>query len=69
MDRAHALTEAFVDVRDRSLRAVEAEEELDGPIPPDMFLRCATPEGVGDVLRAAVRATKKGIVKRILAEL
>ena len=42
------------------LKAVDAEEELDGPIPDAVRL-----VPLEDALRAAVRATKKGIRKRI----
>ncbi len=62
-----ALAAAVEAEREACLADVEAEEELEGPIPLDIAVRCLTPDGATAVLRATVAATKKGIGDRIRA--
>lgn len=50
------------------IQAVMDEEELDGPMPDSIWNMLSTREGAEEVLRANVRATKFGIIKRLNAE-
>lgn len=52
--------------RQRCIASVEAEPELDGPMPDSVWdLINSNKEAAAEVLRAAVRATKNGIISRI----
>ncbi len=41
--------------------AIANEEEMDGPMPDDLWERCATREGA-EVMRAAIRAMKRALL-------
>ncbi len=42
--------------------AIANEEEMDGPMPDDLWERCATREGAAEVMRAAIRAMKRALL-------
>ena len=48
-----------------AIEQVAKEEEMDGEMPVDLWGRCVTREGAAEVMRAAVRATKRGITERL----
>ena len=50
---------------ERVVGIVRAEEEMAGPMPDDLWARCATREGAAEVMRAAVRATKNNIIAAV----
>lgn len=52
---------------DRVIAAIDSEPVLDGPMPDDLWARCATRQGAEMMYRAVVMATKKGIKKRCLS--
>jgi chromosome segregation ATPase len=41
--------------------AIDKEEELNGVMPDSLWVMCSTREGAAEVMRAAVRATKRNI--------
>ncbi len=63
VDVIEIVRDAVTEERERCLKAVRDEEELDGDIPAEMWDHARRdPAGC---LRATVRATKKGIEGRI----
>lgn len=65
--RLRPLAEAGERLKADVLGAVDAEEDLDGPMPDTVWRRCATRQGAEDMLRAAVWATKENIRARLAA--
>jgi hypothetical protein len=59
--------EAVREEREATLAIVAAEEEMDGEMPDVIWNACATKAGASEVLRAAVRATKRNISATIRA--
>lgn len=56
---------------DQAVDIVESEEELDGPIPEELYAKIIATENPDEMaffLRAAVQSTKKSIVKRLREE-
>ena len=51
--------------RERIIKIVENEEELDGDMPEDLWQECNTKAGATIVFRAVVRSTKKNILKKV----
>lgn len=51
---------------DMVLSAVDNEPELPGPMPDDIWNRMRTKEEATEILRMAVRATKRNIRERII---
>lgn len=49
------------------LEAIDAEPELPGPMPMEMFQSLQHPDTAAEAFRIMVRETKKGIRNRILA--
>ena len=54
--------------RETSVKIVQAEEEMDGSMPDTIWNACVTRDGCAEVLRAAVRVTKRNIIAAIRAQ-
>jgi hypothetical protein len=60
-DLEKAVAKARAEERERCAQVAESEEEATGDMPPELYL-----VPIEDAIRAAIRATKKSIVRSIL---
>ena len=60
-----ALDAARAEQRETSVKIVQADEEMDGAMPDTIWNACITRDGCAEVLRAAVRVTKRNIIAAI----
>ena len=56
---------ARAEQRETSVKIVQADEEMDGAMPDTIWNACVTRDGCAEVLRAAVRVTKRNIIAAI----
>ena len=66
---AFALRDAArAEQREAIVKIVQAQEEMDGSMPDTIWNACVTRDGCAEVLRAAVRVTKRNIIAAIRAQ-